>query len=503
MKTTIFLSGLPRTGSTVLASMLNQHPDIHATTTSPVADLISITINNWNDISGAVLDQPPEQYGNILGAIISGSHKHIEKNIIVDKNRLWPRFSPELYGATGQKPKIICTVRDIPDILASYILLLQKNPGNNFIDDLVAEQKLAANTKNRCKVLLEKVVNHPYTSLKIGHNSNTCDILYLDYADIVGDGQNTVDKVCDFIGCNRYVLDTENLQRMDENDQYHGGLMGLHEVRAVLRKTSMPPENILGYELTQFYRNMHLEFWKKERRNQPIVAGKNGRQSSTTTKDKNLPGVPDFLEGDSLDYDLLYRAAFEAVSTGGLFCEIGVRRGGSLKHIIDAIDAFNPDGIINLIAIDPYGNIDYNATEQFRGKLDYTNSMKNESLPNIYSYVNNKKINLVFFNLEDTEFFSRFEYGVPVYNDNKQVLDNYSFVFFDGPHDVKSIEVELDFFMPKVCSGGVFVFDDIATYPHQTIHERLLASGFVVLEVGKEGRKISYRYTGVNTNKLH
>lgn len=200
------------------------------------------------------------------------------------------------------------------------------------------------------------------------------------------------------------------------------------------------------------------------------------------------------LQGDSADYDLLYRAALEALTTGGLYCEIGVRRGGSLRWIIDALQGSGR----TIVAIDPYGNIEYAATQTHRGRLDYTNNMKDESLPHIYRYVDGKNINLIFFNLEDTEFFDRFASGVPVYNTTKTIQDRYAFVFFDGPHDMSSINAELDFFIPRINPGSIFVFDDVGSYPHSIIHTRLLNNGFTMLESGVAGRKISYRYSTLN-----
>tara|TARA_R110000868_G_C10637652_1_gene743820 strand:- start:59 stop:673 length:615 start_codon:yes stop_codon:yes gene_type:complete len=194
------------------------------------------------------------------------------------------------------------------------------------------------------------------------------------------------------------------------------------------------------------------------------------------------------LEGDSLDYDLLYRAAQKSKDIDGLVCEIGTRKGGSLAYIIDALQHTNK----HIIAIDPYGNIEYQSTEHDFVRLDYTNDMKHEAMMNIHAYVRNKGVNFTFFNLEDTEFFKRYDDGVPVYNQHKQVLNTYSFVFYDGPHDVTSIMDELFFFMSRSVSGTVYVFDDILSYPHNEIDAYLLNNGFALLEQGAQQRKASY-----------
>lgn len=266
MKTVVFLSGLPRTGSTVLGSMLNQHPEIHATTTSPVADLVSAALEYWPQISKAVANPHPAQFGGIISGIINGAWNHIEKSVVVDKNRLWPRFSPLMCTIVGSKPKIICTVRDITAIMASYILLVERNGDKtNFIDSDILEQGLKPNTKNRCELLLKKYIRHPYDSLRIGYRSGAADMLLLEYNDIVNSGQNVVDMVCDFIDCDRFKIDTNNLQKMDENDEFHG-IVGLHNVRQVLAKTSPDAEAVLGKQLYEQYTGMKLEFWRDNRK---------------------------------------------------------------------------------------------------------------------------------------------------------------------------------------------------------------------------------------------
>ena len=47
MKTYHFLAGLPRSGSTVLASILNQNPEVYVTPTSPMLDLLVKNQDNF------------------------------------------------------------------------------------------------------------------------------------------------------------------------------------------------------------------------------------------------------------------------------------------------------------------------------------------------------------------------------------------------------------------------------------------------------------------------
>ena len=264
MKTFVMLSGIPRSGSQVLSSILNQHPLIHSTATSPVVDLLLFVSEKWNFLNQSMVDRPVDQYRNIMFGVLNGAYEHITTPIIVDKNRLWPRYARMFSNILQTRPKIICTVRNIPDILASYIILINKNKDKvTFIDQDLIDLNLPINNKNRCKILYERYLNHPYTSLQIGYNEKIADLIFCEYNDIVNRPQETIDKICNWLNIDSFRVKIDELQPMDENDEYHGGLTGLHHVRSTLQKTSPLPEEIIGHDLVRYYSSMKLEFWKK------------------------------------------------------------------------------------------------------------------------------------------------------------------------------------------------------------------------------------------------
>ena len=191
-----------------------------------------------------------------------------------------------------------------------------------------------------------------------------------------------------------------------------------------------------------------------------------------------------FLETDSHHYHILYNAAASIKDVPGTICEIGTRRGGSTKYIIDGLLSVN-DNNRNIVCIDPYGSIPFfNDENKILDVTDYTNDMRNDALKNLYSYVYNKPVNLVVFCIEDTEFFKRFYDGVPFYQEKKTICNQYSLVFFDGPHDSKSVKEETEFFIQRSVIGTKFVYDDVKKYSHQIIHDYLLQNNFVVVESG-------------------
>lgn len=197
------------------------------------------------------------------------------------------------------------------------------------------------------------------------------------------------------------------------------------------------------------------------------------------------------LPGDSGDYHLLTKGIELSAHVPGMTCEIGLRRGGGTKHIIDALAAKAPGKVH--IAIDPYGHIPYEHKEGQPVRLDYTNDMRDECLSNLYPYALQKKINFQFFNLEDTEFFNRYGDGVPVYDMEKRVEDKYSFVHFDGPHAEMPLRLEIGFFEERMNPGGCWVFDDVVGYyDHDRLEKIIFALGFKLID--KTHHKALYQY---------
>lgn len=212
---------------------------------------------------------------------------------------------------------------------------------------------------------------------------------------------------------------------------------------------------------------------------------------NTKINEPKLPGnVPLRLETDSEDYYILKNAVKMVKEVPGMLCEIGTRRGGSLKLIIDTL-LENQDHNRNVIGLDPYGNLEYISSEGQRIRYDYDNAMRNETFVALYSYIQGKPVNLVMHVLEDTEFFRRFSDGVAFYNNQKNYETSYSFVFFDGPYDVKAIIAEMEFFNQRSSVGAIWVLNNVHTIPYDIIKEWLRRNNFVMLEESKI--KASYK----------
>ena len=195
------------------------------------------------------------------------------------------------------------------------------------------------------------------------------------------------------------------------------------------------------------------------------------------------------ITGDSLEYEFLDNAVKQLKDPIGVSVELGVRRGQGSKTIIDAYRKYHPNTFLTHLGIDPYGNIKYNTHDSnLNVRLDYTNSMRQDMLQDFskdYPEFN-------FVNLEDVEFFKRYEDYYPIYNNFKINITKYEIVHFDGPHDTASVLKEVEFFEARKPEQCVYIFDDVDNFDIDSIGKYLEQKDFKILDNG--GRKRSYEY---------
>lgn len=188
------------------------------------------------------------------------------------------------------------------------------------------------------------------------------------------------------------------------------------------------------------------------------------------------------IERDGIHYEELIQACKDTRDIPGATLEIGVRRGGSSQLIMESMIGTNKPHI----AVDPYGTIDYEDRVGVH-KTDYTNQMKNETLASLYAWSRDNNYDFLFFNLEDTEFFSRFKDGVPFYSDNKQILKELSLAFIDGPHATKPVLEAFKYLKDKMSVGGQIVFDNYDHYPHDIeVEPIILESNYKLVITGAD-----------------
>jgi len=272
-KTFYFMAGLPRSGSTLLSSILNQNPRFYSGPSSPVLGAMFAV---EQDFMGNELYHgypKPDQVREIIGNIPHHFYSDVQQPVVFDKNRAWTARVPYIEGYIGEQAKILVPVRRIDEILTSILTMIHRNPFQegqpriNFVDEQLIKNDIPINDLNRCMYLINDggIVYESLNAIMMGFQQNVRDKMhFVDYNDLVDNPEKIMEDIYDFIGEEFYDHDfgsISNIHREDDLITY--GLSDMHQVRSKVKKTSPPPASILPEEIIDIYEQnkRRLEFW--------------------------------------------------------------------------------------------------------------------------------------------------------------------------------------------------------------------------------------------------
>ena len=271
-KTYHFLAGLPRSGNTVLSALLNQHPEIYSSPLSPVLPLIS---NMHNELYS---NEEYERNGNnfertskVISNFTNIFYSDVNKPIVLDRYKGFGSDATLFLTRKYINPnfKIIFTVRDVTEVLASFITI-GKDKEWSSIDFLVG------NYEERTNNLITKddVRCDAYMALD-GQIMGTLDALnnlmkqkvsvcLIEYNDLVNTPQETLKRINTYleVSSHEYVLNNVVKSEDDKMTSLNPLDVELHTIRKEIKRISPSSKEILSSRSYNKYSNM--EFWRNE-----------------------------------------------------------------------------------------------------------------------------------------------------------------------------------------------------------------------------------------------
>jgi hypothetical protein len=123
-----FLVALPRSGNTLFASIMNQNPDIAATANSITLEIMKDLFLLKN--TDVFLNYPDHRsLDNVLDIVYDIYYKDWPQRIIIDRGPVMTPGNFELMQKHYKRPfKVIVLLRDLMDVLASYMQWYTENP---------------------------------------------------------------------------------------------------------------------------------------------------------------------------------------------------------------------------------------------------------------------------------------------------------------------------------------------------------------------------------------
>ncbi len=273
------MAGLPRSGSTVLSAILNQNPKVHSGPSSPVLSTMFVIENHLNN-DELFYSYPKIQQGkNIISSIAEQYYSDRNEEIIIDKNRAWTSRINYIEEYLNIKAKIICPVRNVNEILSSFIRMIRRNPFKegqdriNFIDEQLVKLNIPINDSNRCEHIIgpQGILGQSLRSIAEALNSGFVDRLhFVDYNQLVNEPQKTMNGIYKFLGEESFIHSFDNIVNdYRERDLETYGVRDMHEVRKKLFLTSPDPKEILSIDILEKYQD--IEFWKNLKKNDPKI----------------------------------------------------------------------------------------------------------------------------------------------------------------------------------------------------------------------------------------
>ena len=193
-KQLFFLVALPRSGNTLFASIMNQNPEIAATPNSITLEIMKdLFLLKQTDVFKNYPDH--KSLDNVSDSVYDNYYKDWPQRIIIDRGPVTTPGNFELMQKHFKKPfKCIVILRDLIDVLASYMKWYTENP-----DSFVNRFNLKNDEEKLSMIMNDKgAVSKDLIAIKNSYNyPEMC--LYIKYDDLVSQPEQEIRKVYEFI----------------------------------------------------------------------------------------------------------------------------------------------------------------------------------------------------------------------------------------------------------------------------------------------------------------
>jgi sulfotransferase len=254
-----FISGLPRSGSTLLAAVLRQNPRFHAAMTGPVGSLVEAMLRNMSMANETSIFITDAQREALLRSVFDTFYSDVAADhVIFDTNRMWCSKLP-LLATLFPQARVICCVRDVPWIFDSIERLIRKN---KFQPSGIFNFEPGGTIYSRVEGLGagNGMVGYAWNALHEAWCSEQADrLLLITYETLTSDPGKALSAIYDFIGEPTYEHDFENIEFDAAEFDRRLGTPGLHTVGRRIerqeRRSLLPAVLISKFENDAFWRD--------------------------------------------------------------------------------------------------------------------------------------------------------------------------------------------------------------------------------------------------------
>lgn len=252
-----FISGLPRSGSTLLSGILLQNPRFHAGMTSPVGALCSTVLGQVSAGTEFAPVVGRDKRKALLRGLFDSYYADVDKDVIFDTNRAWCA-KLGLVRDLFPEAKVIACVRNVAWIMDSFERMYRANPYEH--TRLFGAAGARGTVYSRLEGLAQhdQTVGHAWSALREAfYGEHASSLLLIDYELLTRAPAKVMPLVYDFLGEPHFEHDFDNVEYDAEEFDQQLGAPGLHRVKRQVKFTPRP--TVIPPDLFEKFNQM--SFW--------------------------------------------------------------------------------------------------------------------------------------------------------------------------------------------------------------------------------------------------
>ena len=223
-----FLCAMPRSGNTLFTSIMNQNPDIAVTANSITLEIMKeLFLLKKIDVFKNFPDE--QSLNNVMDEVYNLYYKSWNHKIIIDRGPVCTPNNLKMMQKHFKQPiRCIVLLRDLLDVLASYIKWFETEPSAFINKFKTLDEKLSALMEKegaiaRDLVCLKNIFLHP-----------EIPCVFIKYNDLVENPEREIRKVYTFLGLPYFPHKFIDLNQITVNGlQYNDSIVGknMHTIR--------------------------------------------------------------------------------------------------------------------------------------------------------------------------------------------------------------------------------------------------------------------------------
>jgi hypothetical protein len=249
MKKIYFLSGMPRSGNTLLGSLINQNEEITVTGSSIVCSILysisllkeELAFKNFPD---------HKSLDNIYNNVFNNYYKDWKSKYIIDRGPWGTPGNLKLLKEIIKKPKFIILYRPVLEVLASFVKIEKPENIEERCDNYMGINKHRNGMVHRYLWSIDNILKSKE------------DHVVVHYKNLINDPINEIKKIYKFLDISFKNVELKNFKQFSANNlMYNDSVLSaeLHKIRTdKVSQIDINVEEILPINVIKKYSNLDV-----------------------------------------------------------------------------------------------------------------------------------------------------------------------------------------------------------------------------------------------------